>query len=136
MAELTQTELKLNVHEENIPAPDGLIAGNIGAVYSDLIKFVSEGEHKRGMLLMSSDDGYILASLDGMKDAKNICILCDDITIGENEYAEVCGYFEGSFSANKLILPFENLEDDNHAELIEEIRDILRKHKIFLRSVN
>ena len=44
-----------------------------------------------------------------------ICILSDDITIGENEYAETPAYFEGEFNDAQVIFPFEGAEDDHDA---------------------
>ena len=131
----TQLEVQLVKTELTVPPPDELIAGNKGAVRTDLIKLSAAGTFKRGTLLMAGTDGYVASTQAGLATAAGICILCDDITIGENEYAEVFAYFEGEFNDGRVILPFEG-EDDDHDTLIEAIREPLRKSKIFLRHIH
>ncbi len=131
----TQVEIQRVKNEGTIPPPDDLIAGNKGAVYTDIVKLSAAGEYKRGTLLMAGADGYVASTQAGLSTASGICILCDDITIGENEYAEVAAYFEGEFNDGRVILPFE-VEDDDHDTLIEAIREPLRKSKIFLRHIH
>ena len=132
--EKKQVEVQLIKTEEIIPAPDDLIAGSKGAVYTDMIKLLGAGDFKRGALLMSDAEGYINATQAELASAAGICILCDDITIGENEFAEVPAYFEGEFNDARVIFPFET-EADDHATIVESIRETLRKHKIFLRHL-
>ncbi len=133
--EKTQVEIQLIKNEESVPPPDELITGNKGAVYTDLIKLIAAGTFKRGTLLMAGTGGYVASTQTGLATAAGICILCDDITIGENEFAEVPAYFEGDFNDARVILPFEG-EDDDHDTLIEAIREPLRKSKIFLRHIH
>ena len=134
MADKTQVEVKLVKDEGIMTPPDDLIAGNLGAVYTDSIKLSAQGEFKRGTLLMSSADGYIASTQAGLNTASGICILCDDITIGDNEIAEVPAYFEGEFNDARVIFPFEG-ENDSHDEIVEAVRETLRKNKIFLRHL-
>ena len=133
--EKTQVEVQLIKNEGTVPPPDNLIAGNRGAVYTDIVKISSAGTFKRGTLLMAGADGYVASTQAGLATAAGICILCDDITIGENEFAEVPAYFEGEFNDIRVILPFEG-EDDDHDTLIKAIREPLRKSKIFLRHIH
>ncbi|MBR1439362.1 MAG: hypothetical protein IJ587_12595 [Synergistaceae bacterium] len=133
--EKTQVEVQLVKNEGTVPPPDNLIAGNVGAVYIDIVKISSAGTFKRGTLLMAGADGYVASTQAGLATAAGMCILCDDITIGENEFAEVPAYFEGEFNDIRVILPFEG-EDDDHDTLIEAIREPLRKSKIFLRHIH
>ena len=133
--EKTQVEVQLIKNEGTVPPPDNLIAGNRGAVYTDIVKISSAGTFKRGTLLMAGADGYVASTQAGLSTAAGICILCDDVTIGENEFAEVPAYFEGEFNDARVILPFEGEEDD-HDALIEAIRESLRKSKIFLRHIH
>ena len=135
MADKTQVEVQLIKNEEPVPPLDELIAGNKGAIHIDIIKLSAAGTFKRGTLLMASSDGYVASTQAGLATATGICILCDDITIGENEFAEVPAYFEGDFNDARVILPFEGEEDD-HEALIEAIRESLRKSKIFLRHIH
>ena len=135
MADKTQVEVQLIKNEEPVPPLDELIAGNKGAIHIDIIKLSAAGTFKRGTLLMASSDGYVASTQAGLATATGICILCDDITIGENEFAEVTAYFEGEFNDVRVILPFEGEEDD-HEALIEAIRESLRKSKIFLRHIH
>ena len=135
MADKTQVEVKLVKDDVVFTPPDDLIAGNLGAVYTDVIKLSAKGDFKRGTLLMASSDGYIAATQAGLANAAGICILCDDISVGDNEFAEVYAYFEGEFNDERVILPFEGEEDD-HSALIEAIREVLRKNKIFLRKLH
>ena len=133
--EKTQVEVQLVKDEGTIPPPDELIAGDKGAVYTDIIKISAAGTFKRGTLLMSGADGYVASTQAGLATAAGICILCDDVTIGDTEYAEVPAYFEGEFNDARVILPFEG-EDDDHDALIEAVREPLRKAKIFLRHMH
>ena len=76
---------------------------------------------------------------DGLKNvlttAKEICILADDATVASGEYAEVPAYFTGEFNDAKVIFPFETGSDD-HDEIVEAVREPLRRSKIFLRHIN
>ena len=136
MADQTQVEVQLvNNNEVVVPPPDELIAGNKGAVSIDLIKIASAGTFKRGTLLMASANGYVASTQAGLATASGVCILCEDITIGADEFAEVPAYFTGEFNDARVILPFEG-EDDDHDTLIEAIRETLRTRKIFLRHIH
>lgn len=135
MADKTQVEIQLIKDDGIVPPPDELIAGNLGAVYTDIIKLSSAGDFKRGTLLMAGADGYIISTQAGLNTASGICILCDDITVGDNEFAEVPAYFEGDFNDAKVIFPFETEEND-HDTIVEAVRETLRKHKIFLRHLH
>ncbi|MDY6404799.1 MAG: hypothetical protein SPL87_05135 [Synergistales bacterium] len=133
--EKTQVEFQLVKNEGTVPPPDNLIAGNRGAVYTDFVKLSASGEFKRGTLLMAGADGYVASTQEGLATATGICILCDDITIGENEFAEVTAYFEGDFNEARVIFPFEG-EDDDHEAIVEAVRETLRAKKIFLRHIH
>ncbi len=135
MADPTPVTLRLVNDIGKVPPPDDLVAGSKGAVYVDLVKITAAGDYKRGMLMMASADSYIPATQAGLATAGGICILVEDITIGENEYAEVGGYFEGEFNDARVIFPFET-ESDDHDALVEAVREPLRKSKIFLRHLN
>lgn len=131
-----QVSLELVKDECTVPPPDNLIAVNWGSVYPDIVKVTSQGEFKRGTLLMTDGAGnYIASTKAGLTSANSFCILCDNVTIGENEYAETAAYFQGEFNDSKVIFPFETEEDD-HDELIELARDNLRRSKIFLRHLH
>lgn len=130
-----QVEFQLVKTEGTVPPPDELIAGNLGAVYTDIVRLSAAGDFKRGTLLMSGADGYTSATQAGLATAAGICILCDDIAIGENEFAEVPAYFQGEFHAERVIFPFED-ENDDHEAIVESIREPLRAKKIFLRTIH
>ena len=134
MADKTPVTVQLFHVVGTVPPPDNLIAGNAGAVYRDIVKISTAGDFKRGTLLMAGADGYVPATQAGLATASSICILCDDVVIGENEYAETAGYFEGEFNDARVIFPFEG-EDDDHGALVEAVREPLRKAKIFLRHL-
>ena len=133
--EKKQVEFQLVKNEGTVPPPDDLIAGSNGVLHADIIKIVSAGEFKRGTLLMAGADGYVASTQTGLATAAGICILCDDVTVGENEYAETAAYFEGEFNDARIIFPFES-EDDDHDAIVETVRETLRKAKIFLRHLN
>ena len=135
MPDKTPVTLNLFRTEGMIPPPDDLIAGSKGAVYTDIVKVSVAGEFKRGTLMMTGTDGYIPSTQAGLATANGICILSETITVSENEYAETPVYFEGEFNDARIIFPFEG-ENDNHEELVESVRDVLRKAKIFLRHIN
>ena len=127
--ERTPITLELVKTEAVVPAPDSLAAAPNGITYAEPIKIEVEGEFKRGTVFMRASDGanFIAATAAGLATAKEIVILCDDITVGENEYTECV--------ANRVILPYES-ESDSHEELIEAIKPLLRPHGIYLRSEN
>ena len=135
MADKTPVTMQLFRIEGTVPPPDDLIAGSKGAVYTDIVKVSVAGEFKRGTLMMSGEDGYVPSTQTGLATATSICILSEDIAVGENEYTETPAYFEGEFNDARVILPFEG-EDDDHDALVEAIREPLRKAKIFLRHLN
>ena len=135
MADPTPVTLQLKRDIGTVPPPDDLIAGSKGAVYVDLVKIATAGDYKRGTLMMAGADGYVNATQAGLATASGICILVEDITIGENEYAETAGYFEGEFNDARVIFPFET-ESDDHDTLVEAVREPLRKSKIFLRHLH
>ena len=135
MADKTPVTVQLFRIEGKVPPPDDLIAGSKGAVYTDIVKIAVAGEFKRGTLLMAGTDGYVASTQAGLATAVGICILSEDITIGEDEYAEIPAYFEGEFNDARVIFPFEG-EDDDHAELVEAVREPLRARKIFLRHLH
>ena len=135
MAEPTQVAFERVKNEVVVPPPDNLIAGNWGAVYIDLVKFTATGEFKRGTLLMLGTDGYVPSTQAGLSTAGGFCILTDDVTLGENEYADTTAYFQGEFNDARVIFPFEG-EDDNHVDIVELAREPLRKHKILLRHMH
>lgn len=131
----TPVTMELIHHDLTVPPPDNLIAGNYGAVYADTVKIATAGEYKRGMLMMSGNDGYVSSTKAGVSTAGSLCILTDDVTVGENEYADTTAYFEGEFNDERVIFPFET-ETDDHDELVELVREPLRKCKIFLRHIH
>ena len=135
MADKTPVTLQLVRTEGVVPPPDDLIAGSKGAVYTDIAKVSVAGTFKRGTLMMTGADGYVAATQAGLSTAAGICILSEDITIGENEYADTPAYFEGEFNDSRVIFPFEG-ENDDHDALVEAVREVLRKSKIFLRHLN
>ena len=135
MADPTPVTLQLVNDIRTVPPPDDLIAGNKGAVYVDLVKISTAGDYKRGTLMMAGNDGYIPATQAGLAVASGICILCEDLNIGENMYAETAAYFEGEFNDARVIFPFET-ESDDHDTLVEAVREPLRKSKIFLRHLH
>lgn len=133
--EKTQVEFQLVKNEGTVPPPDDLIAGSKGAVHADIVKVVSAGEIKRGTLLMAGSEGYVVSTQAGIATATGLCVLCDDVTVGENEYAETAAYFEGEFNDARIIFPFES-EDDDHDAIVESVLEPLRRAKIFLRHLN
>ena len=132
--ELNAIEFQLVKNEATVYPPDSLVAGPRGISYSEIIKIESVGSFKRGTVLMrvSGSQSFVPSTAEGLANAKEITILCDDIEIAEGEYAECAGYFGGDFNAAKVILPYES-ESDNHAELIEVVKPYLRAQGIFLR---
>ena len=135
MADPTPVTVQLKRDIGTVPPPDDLIAGSKGAVFVDIVKISAAGDYKRGTLMMASADGYVNATQAGLATAGGICILAEDINVGENMYAETAGYFEGEFNDARVIFPFET-ESDDHDTLVESVREPLRKSKIFLRRMN
>ena len=132
--EKTPVTLQLFRIEGTVPPPDDLIAGSKGAVYTDIARVSTAGTYKRGTLMMAGADGYVAATSTDLASAGGICILSEDITVGENEYIDTPAYFEGEFNDARVIFLFEGASDD-HAELVETVREPLRKAKIFLRHL-
>ena len=135
MADPKPVEFQLIKDAGVAPPPDNLIASPSGAVHTDLAKISTQGNFKRGTLLMGANDGYVPATQAGLTTQNSFCILCDDIELGENEYIEAAAYFTGDFHGEKVIFPFET-ESDDHDAIIELAREPLRKCKIFLRKMH
>lgn len=111
--------------------PDELISGSeLGFGMYDIV-LRTQGEYKRGELLMLSGNQYVKATSEGVASASSLVILADNITVGEEEYAKVMSYSSGRFKANKIILPYET-ESDSHDELIEAVKEKLMRMKIYL----
>jgi hypothetical protein len=150
--------LDLVTPEATIPAPDNLLVGPRGAVFTDIVKVRAtvESTLERGTLLMSDvmDDEkvFLPCTVEGLGgdqafsltgDAEDITvaggktfgILSDKVTVAADEYAETAAYFEGDFNANAVILPWE-IDGDDHDEQIEIAREALRRQKIFLRNIH
>ena len=143
--------------EATIPAPDNLLVGPNGAVYTDIAKVrVSvDATLARGTLLMSDviedETVFIPCTVDGLGQAsvdlsgnaeeisipgtKTFGILADTVTIAADEHVETALYFEGDFNSSAVILPWE-IEGDDHDEQVEIAREVLRRQKIFLRAVH
>ena len=75
----TPVTMELIHHDLTVPPPDNLIAGNYGALYTDTVKLTAAGEYKRGMLMMSGNDGYVSSTKAGVSTAGSLCILTDDV---------------------------------------------------------
>ena len=112
-------------------APDELISGSeLGfGMYDAVLR--TQGEYNRGELLMLSENQYIKATSAGVSSADSLVILAENITVGEDEYAEVLVYSSGRFKADKVILPYETASD-SHDELIAAIKNKLMQLKIYL----
>jgi hypothetical protein len=151
--------------EAVIPAPDNLLTGPNGAVYTDIVRVrvSADATLARGTLLMSDamedEKVFVPCTVAGLTpqasstsvsvsgnaesvdvdvpipDAKIFCVLADTVDITADEHADTAAYFEGDFNSNAVILPWET-EDDDHGEQIELVREVLRRQKIFLRVVH
>ena len=112
--------------------PDELISGSEVGFGIYTIALRTAGNYKRGELLMMSGNQFVKATKDALASAESLVILSDDMEVtGEDNYAEVLAYSSGRFMAKKVILPYET-EDDDHDALIEELRPVLLKFKIYL----
>ena len=131
----TPVEVSLINDVAQVPAPDMLITGAKGVGYSDIVRIISAGEYKRGMLLMSmtGSDDFTPCTAAGLETAQVFAVMAENITVGENEYAAVCVYISGEFNENLVIFPWET-ESDNHADLVELARPALRRSSIYLRK--
>ncbi len=110
-------------------APDELVQD---WVTQDVVEITASGTHKRGLLLMSSGNGFIPATSEGLASAGELCILCSDRDIPEGKKAVSYAYFTGTFKGSSIILGWETKNDD-HEALIDEIRGTLRKQKILVK---
>ena len=111
-----------------IPAPDDLVQGSY---QYDVVTLGTQGDYQRGMLMMSSADGFIPATSEGIAGADEVCILAENLSFTDGT-ASAGALFAGKFNPNRIILSYET-EDDNHSELMEAIRSSLRLHNIFLQ---
>jgi hypothetical protein len=128
--------------EATIPAPDNLLVGPRGVVYTDIVKVrvSTDATLERGTLLMSDvmedEKVFVPCTIEGAQaPSVSLGILADTVDITVDEYAETAVYFEGDFNPNAVILPWET-EDDDHDEQIEIVQEPLRRQKIFLRNVH
>ena len=126
------TLYRVNMAEmEEVKPADDLIAGH-GTYYVGEITIKTAGNYQRGELMMSMIDGeYIAATKAGLSAAKDICIMCSDIELTDNQYTVSAGYFTGKFASDRVILPYEDVSSV-HADEIAEIKPILMRHDIFL----
>jgi hypothetical protein len=152
--------LDLITPEATIPAPDNLLVGPRGAVYTDIVKVrvSAEATLVRGTLLMSDvmegEKVFVPCTVAGLTlpapslslsgnaesvdvpipEAKTYGVLADTVAIAADEHADTAVYFEGDFNSNAVILPWET-DGDDHDEQIEVVREVLRRQKIFLREI-
>lgn len=117
----TQYKVELSTIE-TIPEIDGLVSG-VDYV-ADTVKLAEAGEYERGELLMSGSDGFVKATAEGVSSAAELAILAQDIIVPSESYAVVTAYFRGTFSAGRVILPYEGD--------IEDARPAMRRHGLFL----
>jgi hypothetical protein len=151
--------LDLVTPEATILAPDNLLVGSRGAVYTDIAKVraAAAGTLERGTLLvdgaMDGEKVFVPCAVADLAQSSSVAlsgdaeevevpsgartygILADTVTIEADEHAETAIYFEGDFNSNAVILPWETDADD-HEEQIELARESLRRQKIFLRNVH
>lgn len=112
-------------------SPEELISGSASGLETYDIVLRTKGEYKRGELLMMDGNQFVKATKDKLSTAESLVILDESITVGDEEYAETMAYCTGHFFAKNVILPYET-ESDSHEELIEALRPVLMKFKIFL----
>ena len=79
---------------------------------------------------MTGEGGFVPATSSGLASAAEICILCEDISFTEDT-ATAEAYFAGKFNPERIILPYEQ-DDDDHYALLDAIRSTLRKHGVYL----
>lgn len=120
----TTTEYVKNGYEaEDIPAADDLVAGTDYDV--GMIEVSGEGEYHRGELMMTGAGGqFVKATSAGLSSAQELCILCEDVGLGDGERGKFYAYFSGKFRGGGVILA-EGVK-------LEDAVEILRRHKIFL----
>lgn len=112
------------VEVEELSAPDNLI---FKEGFTDVITVTGTGEYKRGTLMMSGSDGHFTqATASGLKTAGELCVLLEDIELGEDMLALTIGAFETVFSRRRMILP-EGVHFD------DETIAALRQKSIFVR---
>lgn len=111
--------------------PNELISGSESGFGMYEVRLNTPGEYERGELLMLSGEQYVKATSEGVSSALSLVILCDDVTIGENEYAEEWAYSSGRFLGSKIKLAYET-ENDSHEELIEALKPVLMRMKIYI----
>lgn len=130
MADKAEYKKRL-VRIEELPPADDLVAGN--RIDWSTVKLNSEGEYRRGELMMSGEGGnFVPATLEGLNAAAEVCILATNVTLGAEEFCECDAYFGGEFRASRVILPFEEAEV-NHEDFLRQITPRLRQQKIFIR---
>lgn len=111
--------------------PDELVTGSENGFGYYLAVLRTQGEYKRGELLMLSDNQYVKATSAGLSTATSLVILANSVTVGEDGYAEVSVYTTGRFRGSRVILPYEE-DSDSHEELIAALRPVLLPYKIYL----
>ena len=153
--------LDLITQEPPLPAPDNLLTGLRGAVYTEIVRVrvSADATLVRGTLLMSDviDDekAFVPCTVAGLTSqassvsvsgnaetvnvpipgAKTFGILADTVMIAASEYAETAIYLGGDFNSNAVIFPWET-DDDDHDEQVEIAREALRRQRIFLQKVH
>ena len=117
------TTLKRSLVEtEPISANDQLVSGH---VVEDDVYVTGTGEFNRGDVLVSTDYvNYTKATEASIKTAKSICIMSGSTIEGVTDSMIAEAYFEGEFTESCLNLP---------CELTDEIKGILREHRLYVR---
>lgn len=115
---------------EMIPAPDDLVAGT--SAFTGKIAVTQSGDYKRGEIMMRSGNEFVHGTVEGVKSASELCILCKNMTLIDGVTAEVYGYFMGGYNTKRVMLNGEMLSEYDESE-IETVTEALRKQKIFLR---
>ena len=128
-----------------VPPPDMLCVGPKGTFHTDIVHLITaaDADLKRGTLIMTgttgsgdtAETGFVPATEAGLGTNATFAILADPITLASTENTDIAAYFEGDFNENAVIFPWET-ESDDHADIVEAARGVLRRQKIFLRTVH
>ena len=116
---------------EEVPAPDDLIGGKFGLGAVSVVSIGSAGEYSRGEILMTGTGGFMKATVEGLSTAKEVCVLCDDVTLGDGETADRPAYFMGQFNMRRVKIGGQLLKEYTAQEQVAIIA-LLRQHKIFV----
>ena len=125
-------EVQLVSDAAAVPAPDMLLAGPLSSSYADVLHVVSEGELKRGTVLMSmaGSDDFTLCTQSGLTAAQAYAILAEDINTAKFLLQNGAD-FNKTFALSQLIDHYRSCQHcSGKSKMLDFAVSYLQKHPL------